>query len=232
MGYCGRFLTALTLQKKLMKRIAIVEDDSKIRETLIAIIENSDKYRCVAAYPSAEIALDDIVAKNPDMVLMDINLPGINGIECTFRLKTLLPHVLVMMLTVYEDQDKIFQSLQAGAVGYLLKLTRPDELMEALNELSAGGSPMTASIARKVVQSFQQMPKVQSQPLNTLTPREDEVINLLSQGFLYKEIAARLSISPNTVHNHIRSIYEKLQVQSRTEAVVKYLSWTNQEQRC
>ncbi len=206
-----------------MIRVAVVEDDEKNRNNLIMLLEQSHDFRCVGAYPAAEIALEDIPNKSPGIVLMDINLPGIDGIECTHKLKELMPKIIVVMLTVYEDTGKVFKALQAGAVGYLLKLTKPDEILNALKEVSEGGSPMSAIIARKVVQSFQSEKKKSIMEQNSLTPREEQVLKLLAKGFLYKEIASELSISPDTVHNHIRKIYEKLQVHSRTEAVVKYL---------
>ncbi|MBX3007827.1 MAG: response regulator transcription factor [Melioribacteraceae bacterium] len=206
-----------------MIRVAIVEDDEKNRNNLIILLEQSKDFRCVGAYPDAETALDDIPIKSPEIVLMDINLPGIDGIGCTFKLKETMPDLLVVMLTVYEDTGKIFQALKAGAVGYLLKLTKPNEILSALKEVLEGGSPMSAIIARKVVQSFQDEKKKPDNSKNSLTSREEQVLKLLAKGFLYKEIASELSISADTVHNHIRKIYEKLQVHSRTEAVVKYL---------
>lgn len=206
-----------------MIRVALVEDDEKIRNNLIILLEQSEGFRCVGAYPDAETALKDISYKSPEIVLMDINLPGMDGIECTYNLKAKMPKLQIVMLTVYEDTGKIFQALQAGAVGYLLKLTKPEEILEALNEVSLGGSPMSAQIARKVVQSFHRKQVKPSQDQAPLTMREEQVLNLLSKGYLYKEIAVELSISSDTVHNHIRKIYEKLQVHSRTEAVVKYL---------
>jgi DNA-binding NarL/FixJ family response regulator len=206
-----------------MIRVALVEDDEKIRSNLITLLEQSEGFRCVGAYPDAETALKDISFKSPEIVLMDINLPGMDGIECTYNLKAKMPKLQIVMLTVYEDTGKIFQALQAGAVGYLLKLTKPEEILEALNEVSLGGSPMSAQIARKVVQSFHRKQVKSSENQAPLTMREEQVLNLLSKGYLYKEIAVELSISSDTVHNHIRKIYEKLQVHSRTEAVVKYL---------
>ncbi len=206
-----------------MIRVALVEDDEKIRSNLIMLLEQSEGFRCVGAYPDAETALKDMSYKSPEIVLMDINLPGMDGIECTYNLKAKMPKLQIVMLTVYEDTGKIFQALQAGAVGYLLKLTKPAEILEALNEVSLGGSPMSAQIARKVVQSFHRKQVAPSENQAPLTMREEQVLNLLSKGYLYKEIASELSISSDTVHNHIRKIYEKLQVHSRTEAVVKYL---------
>lgn len=207
-----------------MTRIALVEDDEIIRASIIALLESSPGFRCVGAYPDAETALGDLPSKLPNIVLMDINLPGIDGIECTRLLKAKMPALLVVMLTVFEDTAKIFASLQAGAVGYLLKLTKPDEILLALEEVAGGGSPMSAQIARKVVQSFHYKQTLSAKNQPPLSKREEEVLDLLSKGYLYKEIASELSISNDTVHNHIRKIYEKLQVHSRTEAVIKYLN--------
>lgn len=207
-----------------MIRVAIVEDDEKLRTNLIALIETAKGFRCVGAYPNAEEALIDIPRKTPDVTLMDINLPGMDGIECTVRLKNELPAVHIIMLTVYEDAEKIFDALKSGAVGYLLKMTSPTKILDAIKDVCSGGSPMSAQIARKVVQSFHHIPvKGRNNSEVTLSTREDEILDLLSKGYLYKEIAERLSISPSTVHNHLRNIYEKLQVHTRTEAVVKYL---------
>ena len=203
-----------------MIRAALVEDDDIIRKTLIELLEEAEGFRCIGAYQNAEDALEDIPRKFPDIVLMDINLPGMNGIECTYRLIAKIPGLLIVMLTVYEDAGKIFQSLQAGAVGYLLKLSKPEEILAALKEVASGGSPMSPQIARKVVQSFHRERKDKNEGLS---PREEQVLELLAKGYLYKEIASELSISNDTVHNHIRKIYEKLQVHSRTEAVIKYL---------
>lgn len=153
---------------------------------------------------------------------MDINLPGMNGVECVRQLKPLLPKTQIVMLTVYEDTENIFNALAAGATGYLLKRTSKDELLSAIREVQAGGSPMTAHIARKVVQSFQR-PLPTAQPTENLSEREREVLELLSQGFLYKEIADKLGVGYETVHTYIRRIYEKLQVRTRTEAVARFL---------
>lgn len=202
--------------------ISIVEDSDKFRETLARILNRSEGFRCISQYPNAEDALKALPEDKPDVVLMDINLPGMNGVECVRQLKQLLPKVQVMMLTVYEDTDNIFNALTAGATGYMLKQTSRDELLEAIRELSRGGSPMTTHIARKVVQSFQRTAPTAA-PTEVLSPREQEVLDCLAQGFLYKEIAEKLSISYETVHTYIRRIYEKLQVRTRTEAVAKFL---------
>jgi len=206
-----------------MIKIVIIEDDDKIRENLVSLIESEKDFKCLAVYPNAEDAVEDIPGRKPDVALMDINLPGIDGVECTKRLKEIMPGLLIIMLTVYEDAGKIFESLKAGAIGYLLKLTAPDEIKKALKEAVAGGSPMSAQIARKVVQSFHGAESQEKNEFNSLSPREEKVLDLLTKGYLYKEIASELSISIDTAHNHIRRIYEKLHVHSRTEAVVKYL---------
>jgi DNA-binding NarL/FixJ family response regulator len=154
---------------------------------------------------------------------MDINLPGINGVECVRRLKDQCPDTQFIMLTVYEDTDNIFNALAAGATGYLLKRSTKAELLQAIRDVMKGGSPMTTHIARKVVQSFQKPPARPPEPDFELSPREREVLDLLAQGFLYKEIAEKLGVTYETVHTHIRRIYEKLQVRTRTEAVAKFL---------
>ncbi|MDE3068768.1 MAG: response regulator transcription factor, partial [Verrucomicrobiota bacterium] len=173
-------------------------------------------------YANDEDALARLPHDKPDVVLMDINLPGMNGVECVRQLKPLAPQVQVMMLTVYEDTENIFNALAAGASGYLLKRTPGRELLEAIREVHRGGSPMTTHIARKVVSSFQRTPAAATSA-EALSPREQEVLDCLAQGFLYKEIADKLGISYETVHTYIRRIYEKLQVRTRTEAVAKFL---------
>ena len=193
-----------------------------MRNTLARVINRADGFECVSHYGSAEEALKDLPNVKPQVVLMDINLPGMNGVECVRKLKQLLPQTQVIMLTAYEDTENIFNSLAAGASGYLLKRTKTAELLEGIQDVLKGGSPMTAHIARKVVQSFQQAAP-SSQPTENLSPREQEVLDCLSQGFLYKEIAEKLGISYETVHTYVRRIYEKLQVRTRTEAVAKFL---------
>ena len=202
--------------------VSIVEDNDKLRETLARVLNRADGFRCVSHYANAEDALKDLPQAKPDVVLMDINLPGMNGVECVRQLKKILPEIQVMMLTVYEDTENIFNALAAGANGYMLKRTASKELLEAIREVHRGGSPMTMHIARKVVQSFQQT-AVTAQPAENLSEREQQVLDLLSQGLMYKEIAEKLGISYETVHTYIRRIYEKLQVRTRTEAVAKFL---------
>jgi RNA polymerase sigma factor (sigma-70 family) len=201
--------------------ISIVEDNDKLRGTLARVLNRAEGFRCVSQHPSAEEALKDLPGLKPEVVLMDINLPGMNGVECVRQLKPLLPQTQVMMLTVYEDTENIFNALAAGASGYMLKRTSSKELIEAIHEVRRGGSPMTMHIARKVVQSFQKIAPAQS--TDNLSEREQQVLDLLSQGLIYKEIAEKLGISYETVHTYIRRIYEKLQVRTRTEAVAKFL---------
>lgn len=200
--------------------VMIVEDDEDIRNGLRMLINGSDGFTCPVACGTAEEALEEIAHALPRVVLMDINLPGMNGIECVIYIKNTWPEIQVMMLTVFDNPDDIFKSLTAGATGYLLKKTPPARLLEAIKELLAGGSPMSGEIARKVVQTFAR-PVLLPQPGTGLTAREEEILSYLSKGFLYKEIAAELFISIETVRTHIRNIYQKLQVRTRTEALLK-----------
>ena len=203
--------------------ISIVEDNDKLRGTLAKVIGRAEGFRFATDYANAEDAIADLPKVRPDVVLMDINLPGMNGVECVRKLKTLLPQTQVMMLTVYEDTENIFKALAAGANGYMLKRTPTKDLIEAIREMQRGGSPMTTHIARLVVQSFQKTKVPSSGDLAELSEREQQVLDLLAQGLIYKEIAEKLSIGYETVHTYIRRIYEKLQVRTRTEAVAKFL---------
>jgi DNA-binding NarL/FixJ family response regulator len=200
--------------------VMIVEDDKAVREGLQFLINGSDGFRCMAACCSGEEALGEISRQQPQVVLMDINLPGMNGIECVVGIKNSYPEIQVMMLTVFDNSDEIFKSLAAGATGYMLKKTPPAKLLESIHELINGGSPMSGEIARKVVQTFSKPPD-RHFPEFILTPREEEILAYLSKGYLYKEIAAELFISIETVRTHIRKIYQKLQVRTRTEALLK-----------
>ncbi len=202
--------------------IAIVEDVAATREHLLAVLGRVRGLKCLRACASGEEALRTLPSGAPDVVLMDINLPGMSGIECVARLKEKLPRTQMLILTTYEDGDMIFDSLRAGASGYLLKSTVPTELVEAIEQVHAGGSPMSMGIARKVVSHFQKIPRPATE-FEQLTAREAEILAQLAQGFLYKEIGERLGISLSTVRTHLHTIYGKLHVQSRTEAVVKYL---------
>jgi DNA-binding NarL/FixJ family response regulator len=204
-------------------RIAIVEDDKTVRDGLQMLLNGSPGFSCVAAYSNGEDAVAGLPAVKPDVVLMDINLPGMNGIECIIALKEQNHSMLFIMLTVFENSDAIFQSLSAGATGYLLKQTPPAKLLESIQDVYHGGSPMSGEIARKVVQSFQH-PVAFNNQIVGLTKREEEILSYLVKGYFYKEIAGLLFISTETVRTHIRNIYEKLQVRTRTEAILKYLN--------
>lgn len=202
-------------------RIAIVEDDPDIRRLLEETISSEKGFKCDAVFENAEDALKKIPLLNPDIVLMDINLPGMNGIECVKRLMEICPGIQVMMCTVYEEDEKIFNALLAGATGYIVKKTPPEKLVEAIRELHQGGSPMSASIARRVVSMMLAHKTVMTEETSSLTLREKELLHLLSHGYRYKEIAEKLSISIETVRRHTQSIYRKLHVQSRTDAINK-----------
>jgi DNA-binding NarL/FixJ family response regulator len=210
--------------------VSIVEDDGPAREILSDWIRHAPGFRCVSQFGNAEAALIKLQAEKPSVVLMDINLPGMSGIECVRQLKPQLPGTQFVMLTVYEDTDHIFNAMAAGASGYLLKQTPRDELLTAIKDVHAGGSPMTSNIARKVVQSFQRSAPHADESVN-LSPREKEVLELLACGYLYKEIADQLGITVATVVTYIRRIYEKLHVRSRAQAVAKYGHFTTREER-
>jgi len=203
-------------------KVAIVEDNEKIREGLATLIDGSDGFQCSAAYETAEEALRRLPSYNPDVVLMDIQLPGMTGIECVEKLKEKNSDLQIMMLTVYEDDEKVFKSIVAGATGYILKRTPPAELLDAIRGLHEGGSPMSDQIARKVVQAFQQMEKA-SREVENLSDREMEILSFVAKGYHDKEIADQFFLSVKTVRTHLRNIYQKLHVRSRTEAVLKYL---------
>jgi len=206
-------------------RVAIVEDDHDIRQSFESIIGSTLGFDCAKTYDNAEAAVADIPHLKPDVVIMDIHLPGMSGIEAVRILKAEMPDLQIAMCTVYEDDEHIFNALRAGASGYLLKRTTPEKLLEALSDLHNGGSPMSGEIARRVVASFQKK-AVPSPELAALTPREKEILDLLAKGYLYKEIAAELFISIETVKRHIHNIYEKLHVQTRTEALNKVFRMT------
>lgn len=204
-------------------QVAIVEDDEEIRANLTHRIDRSAAFRLLGSYPDAESALADLPRHKPDVVLMDINLPGMDGVECVRQLKLKMPEVHVIMLTVYEDGNRLFKSLLAGASGYLLKRSPPEKLLASIQEVCDGGAPMTPEIARRLVQHFRQISEPQS-GLPKLTPRERDILKQLAQGYRYKEIVDNLGVSIGTLHSYISRIYEKLQVHSRTEAVVRYLN--------
>ncbi len=202
--------------------VSIVDDEADLREHIAGYLAAAGNIRCVSAYASAEEALRHLPADKPDVILMDINLGEMDGIECVRRLTGLMPTALVLMLTVFEDTDQIFRALTAGASGFLLKRQSPKKLLEAIEEVCAGGSPMSTPIARKVVQSFKVAP-LRGDESADLSERERAVLDGLAAGLAYKQIAGQLGISIHTVRNYIRRIYEKLHVCSRTEAVAKFL---------
>lgn len=205
-------------------RVSVVEDDPVIREQLVYQLKRAHGFTCVSSHRSAEVALEDLPRCRPDVVLMDINLPKMNGIDCVRLLKRQLPRTQFVMVTVYEDADVIFRSLLAGAVGYLLKGRSGStaQVLEAVRDAARGGSPLNSLIARKIVQYFHHQP-ARGGADGVLSPREREVLEFLAKGLPYKEIADLLAVSIETVRKHCHNIYEKLQVSSRTEAVVKYL---------
>lgn len=201
-------------------KVVIVDDDEEIRSSLGALIRRASNLKLHGEFANAEMALKEIPRHPPDVVLMDINLPGIKGFECVRQLKAVLPDVQFLMLTVYEDSDSLFNSLKAGASGYLLKRTASSKLLGAIRDVYNGGAPMTPQLARRVVQFFSKPAEV---ALSDLTPGEREFLGQLANGYAYKEIADRMNISIDTVRSYVRTVYEKLHVHSRTEAVVKFL---------
>ena len=204
------------------KIICVVEDKNELREAMLMMLQLTDGFIAGGGYKSAEEAIPEISQIIPDAVLMDINLPGSSGIACVAALKSRFPQMLFLMCTAYEDNDKIFDSLKAGASGYILKSDGPGKIMDALTEMLKGGSPMSSSIARKVVNSFNHL-DVEHELVQTLTEREKAILNLLARGLMNKEAADQLSISTATVRTHIQHIYEKLHVNTRVEAVNMYL---------
>lgn len=199
--------------------VAVVEDDARVRRSLMAIIQGAPGCTCVGGYASGEEAVAGLARTPARVVVVDVSLPGINGVECVRQLADLLPDAQFMMLTVHEDVDTIFDALRAGASGYMLKPVRAQELLAAVQDVVGGGAPMSSSIARKVVQAFQRKPVAGEEPLSV---RETEVLELLSKGHTYKEIADELNISYSTVHTHIERIYKKLRVSSRAQAVAQH----------
>ncbi len=212
----------MKFEKKMPITVCIVEDDPGFCAGLIRLLGRTPDFLCLGHYASAETGLEAIPRIKPHVVLMDLNLPGMNGVECVRKLKLLLPSAHIVMLTVYEDSDQIYNALSAGAMGYLLKQTPPAQLLEAIRDVHGGGAPMSSQIARKVVQSFQSAPAAES--TEGLSPREREVLDYLAQGYLIKEIGDRLGIGFDTVRTYISRIYEKLHVHSRAQAVAKFLN--------
>jgi len=201
--------------------VAIVEDDAGVRQRLVTLLERATDYVCVGDYANGENAVSGLPQRPARVVLVDINLPGISGVECVRQLAARMPHAQFIMLTVHQDTDTIFEALKAGASGYLLKPGRKDELLQAVRDVVAGGSPMTSSIARKVVQSFQRPPPEPPDELHVLSGRERAVLDLLAQGYFYKEIGEQLGISLWTVSTYVHRIYQKLHVTGRIEALAK-----------
>jgi len=206
-------------------RVSIVDDEVDLRENIAGYVDAAKGFKCVSVHSNAKEALAHLPSEKPDVVLMDINLGGMSGIECVRQLKPMIPETQVVMLTVFEDTEKIFSALAAGASGYLLKRLSPVKLLEAIREVHEGGSPMSAPIARKVVQSLQPAhpATTQQDEAYALSPREREVLNGLAEGQAYKQIGDKLGLSIHTVRNYIRRIYQKLHVRSCGEAVAKYL---------
>ena len=206
-----------------MITVSIVDDEKELCQSIATFVNGAPGFRCVSVYHSGEAALEHLPKDQPDVVLMDIHMSGINGIECAGRLKALMPQVQIMMLTVYEDTDQIFKALSAGASGYMLKRLTPGKLLDAIQDVHGGGSPMSGSIARKVVNSFQAVPKTGNKDA-LLSAREQMILDCLSNGLTYKQVADKLGITIPTIRSYLRRVYEKLHVQSRTEAVAKYMS--------
>ncbi|KAA9349039.1 MULTISPECIES: response regulator [Larkinella] len=202
--------------------VAIVEDKELIRQSLAILVDGADGFACQATFETAEAALDHLPGQCVDVVLMDIDLPGMNGIDCVRHLKQLCPTTQFMMCTMYDEDETVFEALKAGANAYILKRSPPHKLLEAITELHEGGSPMSSTIARKIASSFHISPTAPNE-LDVLTPREREILDRLSKGHSHKEVATELFVSPTTVRKHIFNIYEKLQVHSKVEAVNKYL---------
>ncbi len=203
-------------------RVCLVEDDSRVRDGLTMLIDGTPGFRVVNGYPRGELALKSVPEDRPDVVLMDIQMPGISGIECVRQLKRLLPDLNIIMLTTYEDEDLLFESLRAGAVSYLLKRTPPSKILEAISDVHNGYSSLTGKMARLLVQFFQEN-KPEAAGIEKLSEREREILDRVARGLRNKEIGAELHVSENTIRSHLRNIYEKLQVASRAEAVAKYL---------
>lgn len=204
-----------------MIKVVVVEDNDAIREGLKILIDGTDGYSCIGAYPECNVMLKNLEKLEPDVLLMDIGLPGMNGIECIKKARTIIPDLTILVLTVYEENDLVFDALCAGACGYLVKKTPPSKLLEAIHEAYHGGAPMSAHIARKVIDFFQQKKQFPEKPQTILTPREKEILTGLVNGNSFKAIADSLFISIETVRFHFRNIYKKLHVHSQSEAVAK-----------
>jgi len=207
----------------MKKSVVVVEDDRGLREQIVQILETAPDIKCVGAYVSAEEALPQILANNPDIVLMDIKLPGMSGIQCVAEIKKVMSAKQIIMVTVYEDSERIFRALKAGANGYLVKSSPPAQLLAAIRDVSTGGAPMSSHIASKVVRHFHLI-GVSPMESENLSPREREVLDLLACGFIYKEIGDQLKISAETVRTYVKNICQKMHVRSRLEAVARHKS--------
>lgn len=203
------------------KSVVIVEDDRALRQQFLEILATASDIRCIGAFASAEEALKAIPGKMPDVVLMDIKLPGMSGIECVAKLKRALPSLQIIMVTIFEDSERIFRALKAGASGYLVKSRPPEQLLEAIRDVHSGGSPMSSHIARKVVQHFHLL-ALSPKEAENLSPREEQVLDLLASGFIYKEIGDKLNISVETVRTYVKNICNKMHVRNRLEAVARH----------
>src|SRR5215469_16437764 len=207
----------------MRKTVIVVEDNRGLRGQLVKVLESASDIDCLGAFGSGEEALPEILEKKPDVVLMDIKLPGMSGIQCVAEIKKAAPNIQILMVTVYEDSERIFRALKAGASGYLIKSGPPEQLLESIRDVYKGGAPMSSHIARKVVQHFHLLgPSVQES--ENLSPREQEVLDLLAMGFIYKEIGSKLNISSETVRTYVKNICQKMHVRSRLEAVAKHRS--------
>lgn len=209
--------------KKKPVKVALVEDQPKVRESWIKLINSFPDFTCICACPTGEEAVRVIPQEKPDVILMDMFLPRMSGIECTVRLKALLPEVQIIILTAMDDQELVFLALEAGADGYLLKRTKPADLRIALLDVLGGGAPMTSQVARRVIESFRQKAKIRDESA-LLSLREEQILMLLSQGYANKVIADKLELSIDTVCSHLKHVFNKLHVSSRTEAVVRYMA--------
>ena len=210
---------------RMKKTVIVVEDDRGLREQLAEILENAPDIECLGAFASAEAALPEILGKNPDVVLMDIKLPGMSGIQCVTEIKKARANMQIIMVTVYEDSERIFRALKAGANGYLVKSSPPEQLLEAIRDAYKGGAPMSSHIARKVVQHFHLLGPSPTETEN-LSPRERQVLDLLAMGFIYKEIGSKLDIGTETVRTYVKNICQKMHVRGRLEAVAKHRAET------
>ncbi|MGH7951444.1 MAG: response regulator [Limisphaerales bacterium] len=205
----------------MKKTVVIVEDDRGLREQLVEILDTASDVKCIGAFTSGESALPEILKRHPDVVLMDIKLPGMSGIQCVSEIKKVIPTMQIIMVTIYEDSERIFRALKAGADGYLVKSGPPDQLLRAIRDAYQGGAPISSHIARKVVQHFHLLGPAR-QETDNLSPREHQVLDLLAMGFIYKEIGSKLDIDPETVRSHVKNICQKMHVRSRVEAVAKH----------